>query len=217
MNYHVAKNGVQSGPMPEAEVMAKLQSGEFSTKDLCWAEGMIDWQTLGDRFSIQAVAPASDANPYAPPTTTALPDEPASGYHPGFWWRFLAYFVDGIIMNIVGMIAGFLMGLAMVAAGAGGEMELQLAGAAVGILVSWLYHALMESSGTQGSVGKMLCGIRVTDLNGQRISFGRATGRYFGKIISGLIFCIGFLMCIWTDRKQCLHDSLAGCLLYRKR
>ncbi len=59
----------------------------------------------------------------------------------------------------------------------------------------------------------MALGIKVTDLDGNRISFGRATGRYFGKIISGMIFYIGFMMAGWTQKKQALHDMLAGCLV----
>jgi uncharacterized RDD family membrane protein YckC len=61
----------------------------------------------------------------------------------------------------------------------------------------------------------MALGIRVTDLDGGRISFGRATGRYFGKILSGLILGIGFLMAAFTERKQALHDLLAGTLVVR--
>ena len=74
----------------------------------------------------------------------------------------------------------------------------------------------MVSSPTQATLGKMACGIRVTDLNGGRISFGWATGRYFGKLISSLILCIGYLMCIWTSRRQCLHDLLAETLVLRR-
>ncbi len=59
------------------------------------------------------------------------------------------------------------------------------------IVVTWLYFALMESSKFQGTVGKIAIGIIVTDMEGNRISFARATGRYFGKILSSLIFMIG--------------------------
>ncbi len=80
----------------------------------------------------------------------------------------------------------------------------------------WLYFALMESSVKQGTLGKMALGIIVTDANGNRISFGRATGRYFGKIISGAILCIGYIMAGFTEKKQALHDMIAGCLVVNK-
>ena len=85
-----------------------------------------------------------------------------------------------------------------------------------GILIGWLYSALLESSPNQATVGKMALGIKVTDLDGERISFGRATGRHFGKILSFLILCIGYLMVAFTERKQGLHDLMAGTLVVDK-
>ncbi len=81
------------------------------------------------------------------------------------------------------------------------------------VVGQWLYFALMESSSKQATVGKMALGIVVTDLSGNRISFGRATGRYFGKIVSGMILCIGYFMAGFTERKQALHDIMSSCLV----
>jgi uncharacterized RDD family membrane protein YckC len=75
----------------------------------------------------------------------------------------------------------------------------------------------MESSAKGGTLGKMAIGIMVTDMTGNRISFGRATGRYFAKILSQMILMIGFLMAGFTQQKQALHDILAGCLVVRSR
>ena len=82
-------------------------------------------------------------------------------------------------------------------------------------LVSWLYFAACESSPWQATPGKKVVGLRVTDLEGRRLSFIRASGRYFGKIISSLLFGIGFLMAGFTEKKQALHDMLAGCLVLK--
>jgi len=79
-----------------------------------------------------------------------------------------------------------------------------------------LYYALMESSAKQATLGKMAISIKVTDMAGNRISFGRATGRYFGKYVSALIMYIGFLMAGFTQQKQALHDIMAGCLVVNK-
>lgn len=81
---------------------------------------------------------------------------------------------------------------------------------------SWLYHTMMESSRHQATLGKMALGIKVTDLNGARISFARANGRFFGKWISSMIMNIGYLMAAFTEKKQALHDILAGCLVISK-
>jgi uncharacterized RDD family membrane protein YckC len=85
------------------------------------------------------------------------------------------------------------------------------------ILLGWLYNAGMESSRQQGSLGKMALGLIVTDLQGRPIGFGHATGRYFAKIITGLIpLGIGYAMAGFTEKKQALHDMIAGCLVLRK-
>lgn len=102
---------------------------------------------------------------------------------------------------------------------AGGMVDLQaleLMGNLLGMVIAWLYSAVMESSPAQATLGKMAMGIKVTDLDGRPISFGRATGRHFGKIISGLLLLIGYIMAAFTERKQALHDIMAGCLVVRK-
>ena len=83
------------------------------------------------------------------------------------------------------------------------------------ILCGWLYFALMESSANQATLGKMAIGIKVTDMSGRRIGFGQATGRYFGKILSSMILLIGYIMAAFTEKKQALHDMLAGCLVVK--
>jgi uncharacterized RDD family membrane protein YckC len=83
-------------------------------------------------------------------------------------------------------------------------------------LLQWIYYAGMESSTAQGTLGKLAVGIIVTDLRGERVSFWRATGRHFAKIVSGLTLTIGFLMAGFTEKKQALHDLMAGCLVVRE-
>ena len=84
------------------------------------------------------------------------------------------------------------------------------------VLIQWLYYAVMESSPTQGTLGKMALGIKVTDMEGNRISFARATGRFFGKFISSVILGLGWIMAVFTERKQALHDIMSGCLVVSK-
>ena len=84
------------------------------------------------------------------------------------------------------------------------------------VAISWLYFSIFESSYKQATPGKIDLKLKVTDLNGQRISFWRATGRYFAKIVSGLILYIGFLMIFFTKKRQGLHDLWAKCLVVRQ-
>jgi uncharacterized RDD family membrane protein YckC len=131
----------------------------------------------------------------------------------GFWIRFIAVIIDVILLQIavfpVRMILHISSHTDFGAPGAGPTVHF----AGFSIVVSWLYEALMESSSQQATLGKLIFGLKVTDLAGNRISFARATGRHFAKIISGIILLIGFVMAGFTERKQALHDMIAGTLV----
>ncbi|MBB2168986.1 RDD family protein [Gluconacetobacter aggeris] len=85
------------------------------------------------------------------------------------------------------------------------------------LLLPALYYILFESSRLQGTPGKRACHMRVADLHGQRIGIGRAALRYFGHFLSVLTLGLGFLMVVWTRRKQTLHDLLAGTCVIRRQ
>ena len=139
----------------------------------------------------------------------------------GFWLRFVAYIIDAVILNIAmsvfGMFVGFGIGagLAGVDNGDAAALVASMVGGGIGLIGSWLYSAVLESSSWQATVGKKALGLVVTDERGDRIGFGRATGRYFAKILSTLILLFGFFMIGWTQRKQGLHDIVAGTLVYK--
>lgn len=165
--------------------------------------------------------PSSFQPPPPPPQAQAgafqfITEQDAFKGYAGFWKRFAAFIIDGLILMVCGFIIGGFIDLvhefttgASSSAGALGNLG--------GIILGWLYFAIMESSSTQGTLGKMALGIKVTDLSGNAISFGKATGRYFGKIISAFILFIGYLMVAFTSRKQGLHDMMAGCLVVNRK
>ena len=81
----------------------------------------------------------------------------------------------------------------------------------------WAYYAGMESSPWKGTIGKKLLGLEVVrDDDRQRVSFLKATGRHFGKILSGAVFCLGFLSMLFSTKKQTWHDSMSGCVIIEK-
>jgi uncharacterized RDD family membrane protein YckC len=135
----------------------------------------------------------------------------------GFWMRVGAYILDSLILSVVFVPLGVVIGIVMVGSGLDDNSPamsvINLGSNGISILAGWLYHGFMESSSWQGTIGKKLLGLRVTDMNGNRISFGRATGRYFGTVLSSLICFIGFLMVAFTEKKQGLHDLMAGTLI----
>ncbi len=84
------------------------------------------------------------------------------------------------------------------------------------ILVPWIYFAYLESSGNQASLGKMAIRAAVTDMQGNRITFSRATLRFFGKCLCVLTIFIGFAIIAFTAYRQGLHDKIAGTLVFRQ-
>jgi uncharacterized RDD family membrane protein YckC len=126
----------------------------------------------------------------------------------GFWRRVAAALIDGIL---VGVVSGIVTAIAGgISDNAGVIAQLLL------VVAAYAYYAGMESSAYQATVGKIALGIQVTDLNGNRISFLRALGRNLAEILSALILLIGYIMVAFTEKKQGLHDMIAGTLVVKK-
>lgn len=146
------------------------------------------------------------------PTLLAINAASAAQYqgpiYAGFWKRVAAYLLDTLLI----VIGAVLVGLFFSPYG-NFESAFQVSF----IILAWLYHATLESGVPQATFGKHAFGITVTDLAGGRISFGRATARYFAQMLSGLTFCIGYAMAGWTKYRQGLHDMVAGCLIVNER
>lgn len=147
----------------------------------------------------------------------------------GFWLRFVAYMIDSFVIGAVVMAIAIplilALGLGAGLTAAGGDpnpaaimalISLYFGFIVAAVVGQWLYFAYSESSSWQATVGKKVLGLKVTDLDGNRISFGKATGRFFGKILSSMILNIGFIMAGFTDKKQALHDLLASTLVVKK-
>jgi uncharacterized RDD family membrane protein YckC len=150
----------------------------------------------------------------------------------GFWLRVLAYLIDMIVLGIFAV--PILIGAAMVM-GIGGMIEsiphnqdpfmnglppafilfLMFCGG-LSLFGTWLYFALLESSEWQGTAGKKALGLIVTDMEGRRVTFLRATARYFAKYVTHFTFFIGYIMAGFTEKRQALHDMIASCLVLRR-
>jgi uncharacterized RDD family membrane protein YckC len=126
----------------------------------------------------------------------------------GFWIRVAAYIIDAIILSVLQII------LAYVLYGGYSMMEPNYSLTMISVVFGIAYFCGMESSVKQATLGKLAVGIKVGRESGERISFGNALGRYFGKILSAIILCIGFMMAGWDSKKQALHDKLAGTYVY---
>jgi uncharacterized RDD family membrane protein YckC len=134
----------------------------------------------------------------------------------GFWRRFFALYIDLIIIYV------FLIGIEKISSFFLKFLNVSLEKPNILTFLVWLlitlfYSIGMESSTRQATVGKIILGIKVTDLTGNKIHFGRSALRTFAKMLSCLTFGIGFFMAGFTKRKQALHDILTGCLLVKSR
>lgn len=154
----------------------------------------------------------------------------------GFWLRFAAYIIDQFVIGVAGFIIAVPIILGIIAFGlnldgiktlsdfltheglllVGGIIGMVMLAILFSIVMKWLYYALMESSKFGGTLGKMAVSIKVVDMEGNRITFGRATGRYFSRIITNMTLLIGYIIAGFTEKKQALHDLIASCLVVQK-
>jgi len=190
----------------------------------------------GERFCRHCGQPQPSAAPSASATAPTAPGVvtpystavAAPVRYAGFWVRVLALIIDAIIvsflttpLSLMIMFSTGLRGAFMRNHGEFNPADIALQAGAIALLVcatvaiKAIYEAALTSSSRQATVGKMALGLRVTDLNGQRITFARALGRFFAKYISSLTLGIGYVMAGFTERKQGLHDMIAGTLVVR--
>ena len=150
----------------------------------------------------------------------------------GFWIRFVAYVIDSIIIGfleflivlpLLGLFGIKVFELSTIRDLENADPDLYvpiIASAIMGLslsvlLITWFYYALLQSGARQATVGKMALGLKVTDINGERLTFARASLRYFSKILSGLFMMLGYIMAGFTAKKQALHDMIANTYVIR--
>jgi uncharacterized RDD family membrane protein YckC len=178
------------------------------------------------------IAPLAASGWPAPPPASAQVYVPLPSPYAGFWLRLVAHIIDSLLIamgfGVIVLVTVAIVGVGFfkdnfrdsetpddfLTAGLIGVFLMVILVCIVGV---WLYFASMESSIHQGTLGKLSLGLIVTDLQGRRVTFGRASGRFFSKIVTGLIpFALGYIMAGFTEKKQALHDMIAGCLVLRK-
>ncbi|WP_406656034.1 RDD family protein [Methanolobus sp. ZRKC2] len=134
----------------------------------------------------------------------------------GFWRRFGALFIDGIILGIVSRIVLLVISPVIMYFFYDSFYLLFASFSLLHLVIGITYFAGLESSSYQATFGKQFLSVKVTDLEGNRISFGKATARYFLKTITGAIFGIGYLAIIFSKKKQGLYDMAVGTAVIRE-
>ncbi len=151
---------------------------------------------------------------FRPDALKPADDALAARAYAGFWRRVAAAVVDVVILTLAVLALSLIIVRSL-----GYVPELGSVEYAVYLLLNtaivWLYYAGQESGVRQATFGKRLLRLRVTDLDGEPISFARASVRHFAKLASSIPFMAGFLAVAVTPRKQGFHDMIAGCLVVR--
>lgn len=222
MQVWIGRNGERFGPYTEDEVRQWLRDGTVRTDELGWYEGMTDWRPLGELFP--DARPAAGATPPPPPPFLGVNDVAEPDYAT-FWTRVGAWIIDYIILMVPFTIISMAMGLSGMMAEflSSAEHDQTAAFMAVSaamrpisyvlVVVGFLYYVFFESSKWQATPGKMALGIRVTDVQGHRLTLARAAGRNAIRLVnaaSSLVPFVFYIVTAFTQRKQGVHDLLAG-------
>jgi uncharacterized RDD family membrane protein YckC len=169
---------------------------------------------------------ATDSMPLAPKPdlkeASSITEKPFARYA-GFWRRLLAFLLDQFafvaIMSIVGAFVIGLMYILFTMLKTDTKVIWDIAYILPYLLylpLLWLYRTVMESSKLQATLGKLALRIIVTDINLERIGFGRANGRFWSSLLTTQTLGIGFLIVAFTKKKQAMHDFIANTLVIRK-
>ncbi|WP_296248621.1 RDD family protein [uncultured Stenotrophomonas sp.] len=191
-----------------------------------------DYAAIESGEAVVARSAAEANSPYAAPASRPQDVNPAAVQgglvvQAGFWKRVAAYFIDYVILttftyivliplSILGAIVGGVSGGSDSAAGSIGMFLTLGIGYLIIFVGNLMYPAWMHSSKYQATLGKMAVGIKVVRSNGERLTMGRAVGRFFAYILSSITLCIGFVMAAFTERKQALHDIICDTLVVDK-
>lgn len=228
--WYYSSGGTSYGPVDEERLKALARQGYFQGDDYVFSSYIGDWVRADSVYGLfeEAAEPLEGAARRVAPPPVGTPQ--ALRYtmqYAGFWIRFVAAFIDGLLLLlpsclVMGVIRLLFFGVSDAfrfhtsatfavedAAAAVLALVYYAVATVVPHLLAWPYYSLMESSRWQATLGKRAVGIIVTDANGNRITFARATGRHFASFISGLMLCIGYIIGAFTERKQTLHDMIA--------
>lgn len=209
---YVAKDGRETGPFQEDQIVSMLDAGMLALTDSVWHKDVPGWIPVHQFLGRRPPLPDTVSHPVA----SGAPNR--SGELASFGRRFGALVVDSVLWLFVGsMTGGFVAGVVL---GESMNMmsneEFNRFTLVPALVVAWLYSAGMESSPIRATVGKLLFGLIVTDTAGKPLTFWRATLRFAGKFIVAPTLGFSWLPCAWTARKQALHDLLSGTLVLRK-
>lgn len=225
MQVWIGRNGERFGPYSDDDVRQGLRDGTYRPDELGWYDGMTDWRPLGELFPDARPMPGTaPPMPASPPPFLGVTDV-AEPEYAGFWLRFGAWVIDYMILMVPFTIISLSMGLGPAMTSFLAQMEHDKAAAmaayAVAIrpisvvlmILGFVYYVAFECSKWQATPGKLAVGIRVTDIQGGRLSVGRAAGRNAVRLLNlltALVPMVFYIVAAFTQRKQGVHDLMAS-------
>jgi len=237
MEWYYSENNERLGPVSDDELAELDKAGKITAETLVWREGWSDWRPWreagkatpgsGNAACLECgkAFPTSEMIQYEgswicpackPVFFQKVKEGVAIGgemHYAGFWIRLVAKIVDGIILQVVGIPLRFFMG------NIGSDPHLQLRMFFLGVGISLLLNAayVIFFLGKFGATpGKMALRLRVVFSGGEKISWGRACGRYFAEMLSSLTLGIGYIIAAFDDQKRALHDHICDTRVIRQ-
>jgi uncharacterized RDD family membrane protein YckC len=211
---YVAKSGIESGPFSREQIPPMLESGMLTLTDSVWHQDLPAWipvhQFLGMRPSPPRLAAAE-------PRVVELPSR--SGEPAQFGRRLGASSIDAIVWFVLASVLSGLGFTLLFGTDYNERMtdnEVSRIVVLPALLIAWIYSAAMESGPWRATVGKLAFGLVVSDLDGQPVSFWRASRRFSWKVFGAITMGLTLLPSVWTRRRQNVHDLLSQTLVLRK-
>ena len=233
MNWYYSEGDEQAGPVAQAEFDAMVRAGKITQETQVWRDGMPAWVRYGD-LKPASLAPMVAGQSYrCAECGNTFPDSEMIAFenarvcaackpvfvqklkegltpattmnYAGFWIRFCAKFIDGIILEIINFAVIFL--ITMIMAASKMEKAGTLVAIFVGVALNFSYNIYFNGS-FGATPGKMALKLKIVRSNGEPITYGRALGRQFAEILSGLTLYIGYMMAGWDTEKRALHDRV---------
>lgn len=248
MPWYYANSGQErQGPVTDPEFEKLVSDGLIRPDTMVWREGMAQWQAYSAVAGGAATPGAGEATEMCAVSGKRYPRREMIQYegkwisaehrdqffqrlregvgtagqlvYAGFWQRFLAKFVDGIALYVIGIPINLLLALWLLgnwnfftgqaAAAAGPQRALAYTAVStlIGMVITVGYNCLFISR-YQATPGKMALGLKLVRTDGSALSMGRIVGRYFAEWLSSITLCIGYLMAAFDDQKRSLHDRI---------
>jgi uncharacterized RDD family membrane protein YckC len=236
MEWYYSENGERRGPVPDTALTELLQSGRLSTDTLVWREGWNDWRPFSQAGLTDAAAGSAACVECGKvfPTSEMLQYEGSwvcaackpmffqkvkegvvttrTLAYAGFWIRFLAKFIDNIVLQILFIPIRLLTTVQSDNSAAAVRILFLITGISIGLTVAYNTFFVGKFGATPG---KMALRLRIVRSNGDKVSYGRACGRCFAEMLSSLIFCIGYIMAAFDEEKRALHDRICDTRVIR--